>query len=39
MEGVVILRRWPVSRRENDHVMDAARFNGGRINMLQMWPV
>ena len=33
-ERIVILRRWPVLWRENDHVTEVV-FNGGSMVMLQ----
>ena len=33
---MVMLERWSVLRRENDHVREVAHFNGGRVVMLMV---
>ena len=36
---MVRLQRWPVYLKQNGHVTQVVSLNGGRIVILQMWPV
>ena len=38
MESMVMLLRWKVEKRELSFY-GGAQFNGGRMDMLQRWPV